>query len=170
MAAIVNENLQQTVFAGKKFNQFTPELELLHLVIHGGLHTWSRLKWLVDIHEIINRFQIDKTKFETLAELLHAKRLVGLCNEMLGHYFPGTALLPVDYRVPKWFLKYPLHQIGRSSDTPVFLPEDLFKYRWFHIEAFPNWRHRLRKVFVLFVFFLQNQKRKLFQLKRGRIT
>ncbi len=165
MTSVVNENLQLTTFAGKQFNQFTLELELLHLVIHGGLHTWSRLKWLLDIHEIVSRFEIDKIKFENLVEHLQAKRLVGLCNALLSHFFPGTVHLPVDYPVPEWFVKYSLKQINRSSAIPVFLPEDLCKYRWYHIQAFPNWRHRLRKVFVLFVFFIQCKKRKLLQLK-----
>jgi hypothetical protein len=165
MAAIVEDNLQQTIFAGKIFNQFTPELELLHLVIHGGLHTWSRLKWLIDIHEIIYRFTIDETKFTMLIKLLHAERLVGLCNALLGHYFPGTARLPADYYVPKWCINYVLHQISRTSAIPVFLPEDLNRYRWFHIHAFPHNSYRLRKVFVLFIFFLQNEKIKLLQSK-----
>ncbi len=158
MAMIVNENIQETVFSGQKFNQFTIEFELLHLIIHGGLHTWSRLKWLIDVHEIINRFPVDKKKFGIIVKQLDAKRLVGLCNAMLSHYFPGSTLLPFDSPVPKWFIKYSLHQIGRTTDTPVYLPEDLIKYRWFHILAFPRWRYRLMKVLLLFIFYLQNKK------------
>lgn len=169
LAEIVDKNIQQTVFAGQQFNQFTLEFELLHLVLHGGLHTWSRLKWLVDIHEIINRFQVDKTKFEILVKLLHAQRLVGLCNAMLSHYFPDTIPLPVDAPAPNWFIKYSLHQTMRTSDTPVYLPEDLLTYRWFHIQAFPCWRYRLMKIFVLLIFFFQNQKRKLWHIKPVKI-
>ena len=163
MTRIVQQNIQQTVFSGQKFNQFTLELELLHLVIHGGLHTWSRLKWLVDIHEILNRFQIDNTKFETLVKLLHAQRLVGLCNAMLSHYFPDTALLPYEAPAPKWFIKYSLHQINRSTDTPVYLPEDINTYRRFHIQAFSHWKYKIMKVFLLIVFYNQNKRRKINQ-------
>ena len=34
---------------------FTPEDEMLLLAIHGSLHRWERLKWLVDINEFILR-------------------------------------------------------------------------------------------------------------------
>lgn len=169
MSAIIHENIQQTVFEGQNFNQFTLEFELLHLVIHGGLHTWSRLKWLIDIHEIINRFPVDKKKFEILVKQFDAKRLVGLCNAMLSHYFPGTASLPIDSPAPKWFIKYSLHQIGRTTDTPVYLPKDSNTYRWFHILAFPRWRYRLMKVLMLFIFFLQKQKRKFLYINPVRI-
>lgn len=170
MALIISENIQQTIFSGQKFNQFTLELELLHMVIHGGLHTWSRLKWLVDIHEIINRFQVDIPKFEILVKLLHAQRLVGLCNAMLNDYFPGTVLLPIDSPAPDWVIKYSLHQIMRTSDTPVYLPEDLLKYRWFQILAFPSLRYRLLKVFVLLIFSLNDQKRKLWRSKLAKLS
>lgn len=162
MAAIINENIHQTVFAGQKFNQFTLEFELLHLVIHGGLHTWSRLKWLVDIHEIINRFQVDKKKFEILVKLLHAQRLVVLCNGMLSRCFKATSLLPFDYPIPDWFINYTFQQLTRTSDTPVYLPNDLMMYRWFHIQAFSHWNYKIKKVFLLFVFYIQNKRRKLF--------
>jgi len=170
LAALVDENIITTVFAGRQFNQFTIEFELLHLVIHGGLHTWSRLKWLIDVHEILKRFSIDKTKFETLVKQLHAERMVGLCNAMLKYYFPGTALLPIESQAPAWFIKYSLHQMMRTSDSPVYLPEDLFTYRWFHIHAFPRLRYRLMKVFMLLVFFLQNEKKKLFHRKPVRLV
>lgn len=159
---IIQENIQETVFSGQKFYQFSIEFELLHLVIHGGLHTWSRLKWLIDIHEIINRFHVDKPKFEILVKLLHAQRLVGLCNAMLSHYFPGTVLLPVDAPTPEWFINYSLHQIMRSTDTPVYLPKDLITYRWFHIQAFSHWKYKIMKVSLLFVFYIQNKRRKIF--------
>jgi hypothetical protein len=42
-------NLSQLSFAGRTFTVLNPELDLLYLVIHGGLHGFFRLKWLVDI-------------------------------------------------------------------------------------------------------------------------
>jgi hypothetical protein len=160
LAATVEENLEQTVFAGQQFNQFSLEFELLHLVIHGGLHTWTRIKWLVDVHEIINRFRIDQKKFDTLVKQLNAERLAGLCNAMLGHYFPESEKLPADYPVPQRLVRYSLYQSARTTDTPVFLPKDLLTYRWFHMAAFTRWHYRLMKLFLMLVFSLQHLKKK----------
>lgn len=168
ITAIIDANLQQTVFGNQIFYQFTPELELLHLVIHGSLHTWSRLKWLTDVNEFIQRIQFDEKKFEALTKQLHAGRLVALCNALLRLYFPQTVMLPCRSEAPDWFIEYALHQLNRTSDTPVYLPQDLFKYRWFHIHAFPRWNQKLKKVLVLFVFYLQNKKRKLLALKTAK--
>jgi hypothetical protein len=129
------------------------------------------LKWLVDIHEIISRFPVNRKKFEVLVKLLNAQRLVGLCNAMLGNCFPGSALLPSDAKVPAWIVRYSLHQMARKSDTPVYLREDLMTHRWFHIQAFPRMRYRLMKILLLIIFFLQNLKRKLKRIKPvNRIT
>jgi hypothetical protein len=161
LAETVDENIQQTVFAGQEFKQFTLEFELLHLVIHGGLHTWSRLKWLVDIHEILKRFPADKIKFEALVRALNAQRMVGLCNAMLRHYYPESVLLPVDAPVPDWVLRYSLRQMNRITDTPVYLPGDLLTYRRFHLLAFPGWRYRITKLILLMIFSLQNKKKNI---------
>jgi hypothetical protein len=168
LAALVEKNIQQTVFSGQKFNQFTLEFELLHLVIHGGLHTWSRLKWLIDIHEIIDRFQIDWGNFEILINIFHAERLIGLCNGMLSRCFKTTSLLPFDFPIPDWFLNYSFQQLTRTSDTPVYLPKDFMTYRWFHIQAFSHWKYKIKKVFLFFVFYLLNKRRKLFKTTAAR--
>jgi len=45
--------LMELGFAGRIFSVLSNEAELLFLVIHGGLHWWRRLMWLVDIHDFI---------------------------------------------------------------------------------------------------------------------
>ena len=146
----VNENIRQFEFVSKKMNQFTIEFELLYLVIHGGLHAWRRLKWLVDVHEIVNRFQIDKIKFEQLTGLLGAHRMVGLCNALLRHFFPGTQLLPVDYPVPAWFQHYAIGQAEREEDFPDKRLVNLFRLRWYYIQAFPSWMYKRKRLQILF--------------------
>jgi hypothetical protein len=154
MREIMEQNTGEITFAGQKFNHFTTEFELLHLAVHGGLHAWARLKWLVDIHEIVKRFEIDKDKFANLVKLFRAQRMAGLCNAMLRHFFPDSPLLPVDYKIPEWFLNYSLHQAARETALPIYLPEDYFKYTRYNLYAFPGMRYKLRRLLILIRFML----------------
>jgi hypothetical protein len=155
MREIMEQNTGEITFAGQKFNHFTTEFELLHLAVHGGLHAWARLKWLVDIHEIVIRFEIDKDKFTDLVKAFRAKRMAGLCNAMLRHFFPDSPLLPVDYKIPDWFLKYALHRTARETTLPIYLPEDYFKYARYSLYVFPGMRYKLRRLFPLIMFMLK---------------
>ncbi len=154
MRGIVEQNTGQSTFAGQKFNNFTVEFELLHLAVHGGLHAWARLKWLVDIHEMVKRFEIDKDKFVSLVEAFGAQRMAGLCNAMLRHFFPDSPVLPVDYKIPDWFLNYALHQAARETAVPIYLPEDYFKHTRYNLYAFPGMRYKLRRILILIRFML----------------
>jgi hypothetical protein len=147
---VVNQNIRQFEFVGKKMNQFTIEFELLYLIIHGGLHTWRRLKWLVDVHEIVSRYQIDHTKFEELTEQFGAQRMVGVCNFLLRHFFPRTSFLPVDYPVPDWFQQYAIWQAERKQDFPDTGLANLVKLRWYYIQAFPSRMYRKKRIHILF--------------------
>lgn len=142
IAELADENIMQIRFSGQNFNQFTPEFELLYLVIHGGLHGWVRLKWLTDIHEIVKRSVLDKEKFDSLVKQLNAQRMVGLCNAMLHHFFQGSSL-PVNYRFPGWLCKFSLYQATRDvADTSR--PVLNYKLVWFLMLAFPDWNYKLR--------------------------
>jgi hypothetical protein len=147
---VVSQNIRQFEFVGKKMNQFTIEFELLYLIIHGGLHTWRRLKWLVDVHEIANRFEINQSVFKQLTEQFGAHRMVGLCNALLRHFFPGTQILPVDYQVPEWFQRYAIWQAEREEDFPDTRLSNLFKLRWYYIQAFPSRMYKKKRIHILF--------------------
>jgi hypothetical protein len=147
---VVNQNIRQFEFVGKIMNQFTIEFELLYLIIHGGLHTWRRLKWLVDVHEIVSRHQTDHTKFKQLTEQFGAQRMVGACNALLRHFFPGTQVLPVDYPVPEWFQQYAIWQAEREEDFPDMRLANLFKLRWYYIQAFPSRMYKKKRIHILF--------------------
>jgi hypothetical protein len=142
-------------FSGLQLRQFTLEFELLQLVIHGGLHTWSRLKWLLDIHEIVKRYRIDGDKFSALVKEFRAQRMVGLCNVMLGLFFPGTALLPANCKVPDWYTGYTLFQFNRETVVPNFLPGDFFRYHRFHVCAFTGLRYRITRTLAALLYLLQ---------------
>jgi hypothetical protein len=149
MREIIEQNTGEITFAGEKFNHFTNEFELLHLAVHGGLHAWARLKWLVDIHEMVKRFEIDRDKFVNLVDVFRAQRMAGLCNAMLRNFFPDSPLLPVDHKIPEWFLNYALYQSARETALPIYLPEDYFKYTRYNLYAFPGMQYKLRRLFIL---------------------
>ena len=147
---LVRQNIQQFEFVGKKMNQFTIEFELLYLIIHGGLHTWRRLKWLVDVHEIVSRYQIDHKKFEQLTEQFGAQRMVGACNALLRHFFASSQILPVDYPVPEWFQQYAIWQAEREEDFPDKRLANLFKLRLYYIQAFPSRMYKKKRIHIFF--------------------
>jgi hypothetical protein len=154
---IVAENTQEIAFTGRSFIVFAPEFELLFLIIHGGLHAWARLKWLVDIHELVTRFELNEEKFSELVQQLKAHRLVVLCNAMLQTFYRGTKLLPGDYAVPRWFYRFALSQTLRKSDVPFSSPLNFLRYTWFRMQVFPGWKYKL-SAFRLLTFSPQDMK------------
>ena len=157
IARLVDENILQIRFSGQNFNQFTAEFELLYVVIHGGLHGWLRLKWLTDVHEIVNRTILDKEKFDSLVKQLNAQRMVGLCNAMLHNFFPGSEL-PVNYRFPRWLYRFSLHQANRDM-TDTSRPIVNYELVWFLMLAFPGWNYKLR-VLDMHTFYAQHLSNK----------
>jgi hypothetical protein len=153
IAKLADDNILQIIFSGQNFNQFTAEFELVYLVIHGGLHGWVRLKWLTDVHEIVNRSVLDKEKFDSLVKQLNAQRMVGLCNAMLHHFFPGSAL-PANYSFPGWLYRFSFQQ-ATSDTADTFRPVLNYKLVWFLMQAFPDWNYKLR-VLDMHTFYAQH--------------
>ncbi|MEM8840272.1 MAG: nucleotidyltransferase family protein [Pseudomonadota bacterium] len=71
----------------------TDQTALIYLAVHGQLHMWGRLKWLVDIARLVER----RSDGDLMADLALASRLgagralrvaVGLSNVVLGSRIP----------------------------------------------------------------------------------
>lgn len=140
---IIWENLIEVPMSGKTYRQFNNEFELLYLVIHGGLHAWRRLKWLVDVHEMLNRFPLDEAKFLDLTRKLKAGRMVALCNAMLKEFFPGSKQMPCAKKVNKFHLRHSRHYILREQDQPGASLYDTWQRARFKLTAFPGLRYKL---------------------------
>jgi len=137
------ENLEEIQIGGQSFLQFNKEMELLYLVVHGGVHAWSRLKWLVDIHELLNRFSLDEEKFLKLSGRLGTQRLVSLCDALLQKYFPGSKRLPGSGRPLPVLLNYAQYRIENKLDIPFETAgEDWSKIRY-RLMALPGIRYKL---------------------------
>ncbi|MFO8054504.1 MAG: nucleotidyltransferase family protein [Bacteroidales bacterium] len=86
---IVSENLW-----GRSFWQFSPELELLYLIIHGAKHAWFRLKWLTDVHRIATHCPPEPKRFLRLSQTLNAHRMVNQANRLMMETFADAQPLP----------------------------------------------------------------------------
>lgn len=137
---LVEENRTEITFDGKRYAVLNGEAELLFLVIHGGLHAWSKLKWLVDIAVFLERCPVDQGKFLELTAQLHAQRLVGVCNELIRYWLPGTKLLPSVEKAPASMVRFAMKQSCRSQQNKnkgEFL--SFFRNYW---NAFPGLRYK----------------------------
>lgn len=113
---LIKENTEIIEFAGKPFHRFNIEFELLYLVIHGSIHGWFRLKWLVDIHEMLKRYPFNENHFNELVGEMNAGRFVDVCNAMLSEYFPGSKRLPAQNTNITKLESFAKEQVERSSD------------------------------------------------------
>jgi hypothetical protein len=162
LSEVLKSNKHQLRFNERNFQVFNNELELLYLIIHGGLHAWFRLKWLIDVKDFIEKIPIDSEKFTQLVEQFNASRMVSLCNATLSHYFPLCPALPCK-SIPrtKQLFKFTILQIEKDEDyNKSYL--DKVKFSWFRMHCFPSFRFKLSLITEIF----HTQYLKTFQFHR----
>jgi len=132
---LIRNNLADLKYGNLQFKVFNKELEILYLVIHGGLHAWSWLKWLIDVNKFLIKYPPDPELFKKLTLSLNAHRLVALCNSMLAEYFPDSPLLPDSSITPKFLNNFAskaiLKQNGEPSSVLERIKLSLFRLRCF---------------------------------------
>ena len=147
---LINFNQKEMELAGRQFTVFNKEFELLYLVIHGGLHDWKRLKWLVDIDRMLKISKIDDEKFLYLTKALKAGRLVALCNAMLKSYFPHSVLLPQDTIAPQLLINFAHSQIMQEKGVEYDSVSGFLKFYRGRMIAFPGLSYKLSVIKQLF--------------------
>ena len=115
---LVWENTTAVEINGHAIKTVDSEFELLYLVIHGSLHAWFRLKWLMDVHQIITHNPVDEKRFKTLTRKLGAERFVSVCNGVLAHIFQNSKLLPCDELTNYRLVEEAVYQIKRPENDP----------------------------------------------------
>lgn len=135
---VAKTNLTEIDFAGRTFRSFTPEFELLYLVIHGGLHAFRRLKWLVDISNYLEKIRIDDSKFIQLTRQLRAGRLVGVSNTLLRTYLSASRLLPSFSDAPVHMVNFASHQIEMERDEDSKSVWEYLKRSRYVLSSFPG--------------------------------
>lgn len=151
--SIIQSNLTSTSLSGRNFKVFNAELELLYLIMHGGLHRFRRLKWLVDIKDFIHNIQINKHKFQMLTQQLKAQRLVGLTNELLKFYFPESTFLKGGQQPHPKLLSKVIHIINdKELDENTTTLKKFIDYIQFRLFIIPGWRYKFSMLYNMLYF------------------
>lgn len=140
---LFQKSIEEIEFGGLKLKRLSPEFDLFYLIVHGGNHAWFRLKWLVDIHEILNRKELDWEKFNQIVAACNAYRLVDICNAMLREYFPEGKLLPSPKTGSHGLESFAIEQCRQPEGDPHINRINttrLTLYRW---RLFPHWQHKI---------------------------
>jgi len=129
VSSIVNENLSETEFCGKKIILLSKELELLFLMLHGAKHGWNRLKWLIDIKDYPTE-DVDFAKFNNLVDRFKAERVVAQTNFLLKKFFDYELPLKGKKQINKYLINYPLKSIEDKITTAVSMKNHLKNLRY----------------------------------------
>lgn len=140
---LVDTNTTSINFSGREYTVFSHEFDLIYLIIHGGGHFWGRLKWLVDIKELIERFPLDEKKFLNISTELRAGRLVALCNSLLKIYFPDSKLLPCNDHVSQSMIDKALYTIQAKEMFEMGNTKEYIRYYWNHVKLVPGLRYKI---------------------------
>lgn len=144
---ILESNLTEAELSGRQFTVLNNELELLFLIIHGGLHRFRRLKWLVDIKDFLNTIPFDQKKFENLVHELNANRLVGLCNKVLEIHYPNEEYFKGYPKPKKRIIRNVIKAIKDKDDQEAGTFNKVISFIAFTISVQPGWRYKLSVIF-----------------------
>lgn len=140
---LIQENVETIEFGGVELNRFSKEFELFYLIVHGGVHAWFRLKWLVDIHEILDRKTFNWKKFHRIISDCNAQKLVPICNVMLQEYFPEGNRIPDATSVPKKLTNIALVQCRQPEGDPHITRANTSKLLLYRMKLIPSIQHKL---------------------------
>ncbi len=143
---LVNQNLTTLSFAGRSFSVLNNELELLYLIIHGGLHFWMRLKWLLDVDIFLKTQKIDWERFSQLTNDLKADRMLALCREIYNEYFTEGIDIFCNSSVSHRMIDYSRKRIIDERKTDSGSLKWVFQNFWFTLIAFPGIRYKIRHI------------------------
>lgn len=140
--SLFQENIVTTEFGGVELNRFSKEFELFYLIVHGGIHAWFRLKWLLDIHELLERKNFNWEKFHRIISDCNAQKLVPICNVMLQEYFPEGNRIPDATPVPKQLANIALEQCRQPEGDPHITRANTSKLLYYRMMLFPSIKYK----------------------------
>jgi len=82
------ENTEEYSAFGQTFLTFSSELLLVFLCAHASKHVWSRINWITDIAQVVDKGNINWMKTLALAEQTGATRML-LLGIYLTSFLPG---------------------------------------------------------------------------------
>ncbi len=87
---VINENTREENLLDSKLTVFAPELLLIIVCTHGVCSSWVRLKWIVDVAQILAQ-PLDWEKLAQLTRRTRSERIVAL-GLALASYIPGVCM------------------------------------------------------------------------------
>lgn len=139
---LIQKNVETIEFGGIELIRFSKEFELFYLIVHGGVHAWFRLKWLVDIHEMLDRKTFNWEKFHRIISDCNAQKLVPICNEMLREYFPEANRIPDATSIPKKLVNIALEQCRQPEGDPHITKANTSKLLFYRMNLFPSVKYK----------------------------
>jgi|LSQX01.2.fsa_nt_gb hypothetical protein len=161
MLQLIRDNLKQTRISDIPIRTLNNEFELLYLIIHGSLHNWRRMKWLVDVQEMLDRCPVNEKRFLELVRAMKAERLVSLCNALLEYYFTGRKKLPGSDKAMPSMVSLCRDKINSPSDREYDNLWGLIRYLSFVYTAFPGLTHKKNLTTYLFLSTFEKVRLKL---------
>jgi hypothetical protein len=97
---MIENNLISIKMFGQSMNMLGKEVLLLYLVIHGAVHAWFRIKWLLDIDILIKKGEFSWEKVYQLANNLGVKTILNqtlfLVQKLFATPLPKAVINQVD--------------------------------------------------------------------------
>ncbi|MCG2590597.1 nucleotidyltransferase family protein [Rhodohalobacter sulfatireducens] len=140
---LIQENVETVEFGGVELNRFSKEFELFYLIVHGGIHAWFRLKWLVDIHEMLDRITFNWEKFHRIISECNIQKLIPICNVMLQEYFPDENQIPDASPTPQKLADTALEQCRQPEGDPHITRANTSKLLLYRMKIIPSIQHKL---------------------------
>lgn len=150
-------NSQPLSLAGTIVPQFSPEDRLLYLCMHGAKHTWTQLKWVCDLAELLQSHQsLNWEQVMKQAGQLGSERMLRLglflTHELFGSTLPDELLSKLQgdrlvkslsLQVHEWIFKKPPTQFEVYRFRLQVRERWVDKFRYFYHLAFTPTRKEL---------------------------
>jgi hypothetical protein len=132
---------------GVRVRTLCPEDLLMILCVHAFKHRFSKLKWIVDIARLLERFPLlDWVRVRGEAQVVGAERIIlfgiTLANELLAAPVPAE-LRPTSTEYKS--IRPLLNDVYRDLFGPVHV-DDPFELSRFYFSARERWRERMKYV------------------------
>lgn len=116
------------VLLGVEAHGLSPEWDLLYLAVHVARHRWGKLKWLVDIHEICSRGEINWAKVTDKANVLGSGEVVRITLSACHALFETR--IPIQFSpdgLPSWIKLFPADSSPSNIWRDALFPASLLK-------------------------------------------
>lgn len=147
---LVEKYSSESQLNGQVYKHLAREFELLYLIIHGSMHAWFRLKWLVDIQKALEQNTYDHARFISLVKQTGCGRFVSVCNDVLKELYPDSRLVPGDWLSTKHLSKVAVSQMKRPNNNPFDSIMNTIKLVWYQVNLSPKWRYKKDILRVMF--------------------